>query len=122
MLLCIVVCTQCSVYLQGVPHLSTKATRIANGSSGVQNGHSNGSYDVLSHYAKTYAQQGGQQLKVLGEASMKYLSGAVQNWRTGPTTDNIASPHASHGELTHDVLVCSDVFLYPSVLVMQPLA
>jgi len=44
-------------------------------------------------------------LKVLGEASMKYLSGAVQNWRAGPTTDNLASPHASAGELVHDLLI-----------------
>ena len=116
---CIAVCTRYSIYMQEVPQLSAKATRIANGGSGVQNGHSNGSYDVLSQYAKTYAQQGGQQLKVLGEASMKYLSGAVHNWRTGPTMDHSASPHAPHGKLTDDGLVCIDVIPYSICLVYQ---
>lgn len=84
--------------LQGEQHLTAKATRIAPGSPGMQNGHSNGSYDVLSQYAKTYAQQGGQQLKVLGEAGIKYLSGAVQTWRTKATAESESLPHANPGE------------------------
>lgn len=46
-----------------------------------RNGHTTTNYDSLSVYAKAYARQSGQHLKVLGEASFKYLSGAVENWR-----------------------------------------
>lgn len=45
----------------------------------------NGNVDSLSLYAKAYARQSGQQLKVLGEAGFKYLSGAVENWRAAAT-------------------------------------
>lgn len=48
-----------------------------------RNHHINGSVDSLSLYAKACARQSGQQLKVLGEAGIKYLSGAVENWRPG---------------------------------------
>ena len=47
--------------------------------------HTNGNVDSLSLYAKAYACQSGQQLKVLGEAGFKYLSGAVENWRAAAT-------------------------------------
>ena len=52
-----------------------------------RNGHTNGNVDSLSLYAKAYARQSGQQLKVLGEAGFKYLSGAVENWRAGSAVD-----------------------------------
>lgn len=90
------------VQTQGVQHVTAKATRIAPhcssaGSAGWQNGHSNGSYDALSSYAKAYAHQGGQQLKVLGEAGMKYLSGAVHTWRNGATAENGCALSALQG-------------------------
>ena len=47
--------------------------------------HTTGNVDSLSLYAKAYARQSGQQLKVLGEAGFKYLSGAVENWRAAAT-------------------------------------
>ena len=48
-----------------------------------RNHHTNGNVDSLSLYAKACARQSGQQLKVLGEAGFKYLSGAVGSWRAG---------------------------------------
>lgn len=59
-----------------------------------RNQHTSGNVESLSLYAKAYARQSGQQLKVLGEAGFKYLSGAVENWRSG-VSDNgtqMASP------------------------------
>lgn len=53
------------------------------GKSDPRNQHTNGNAESLSLYAKACARQSGQQLKVLGEAGFKYLSGAVENWRSG---------------------------------------
>lgn len=85
--------------MQGVQHLTAQATRLASDNPGIPNGHSNGSYDILSQYARTHAQQGAQHLKVLGGAGMKYLSGAVQIWRAGASPDNTSQPHGSSGSL-----------------------
>ena len=53
------------------------------GKCGPRNQHTNGNVESLSLYARACARQSGQQLKVLGEAGFKYLSGAVENWRSG---------------------------------------
>ena len=61
------------------------------------NGHTNGNVDSLSLFAKAYARQSGQQLKVLGEAGFKYLSGAVENWRAGSAVDDNSVKMSSGG-------------------------
>lgn len=58
----------------------------------------NGNVDSLSLYAKAYARQSGQQLKVLGEAGFKYLSGAVENWRAN-AADHGAKDKSPRGGL-----------------------
>ena len=57
-----------------------------------KNGHTTTNYDSLSVYAKACAKQSGQQLKVLGEAGYKYLSGAVGSWRAGSADSAGATP------------------------------
>ena len=77
-----------------------------------RNGHATTNYDSLSVYAKAYARQSGQHLKVLGEASFKYLSGAVENWRAaGSDTAGVklspGSEPAQHAEHMALALACS---------------
>ena len=77
------------LHVQAVSHMTAQATPLSpsHSSNGARSGHSNTNYDSLSLYAKAYAKQSGQQLKVLGEAGFKYLSGAVENWRAGSSDD-----------------------------------
>ena len=51
-------------------------------------------------YAKACARQSGQQLKVLGEAGFKYLSGAVENWRAGTADQSSAKANIPGVQLT----------------------
>lgn len=70
----------CQATAQPTP-LSVHHTGIGD----TRNHPTDGNVDSLSLYAKAYAWQSGQQLKVLGEAGFKYLSGAVENWRAAAT-------------------------------------
>lgn len=77
-----------------------------------RNGHTSTNYDSLSVYAKAYARQSGQHLKVLGEASFKYLSGAVENWRAAGSDSagvklSPGSEPAHHAAHIPRVLACS---------------
>lgn len=82
----------CQATPQATP-LSPSRTSMAS-KRDPRNQHTNGSVDSLSLYAKACARQSGQQLKVLGEAGFKYLSGAVENWRAGASDNGgmITSP------------------------------
>ena len=80
-------CSQSSC-LQAVSHMTPQATPLSPshasmvGRHTTRNGHAT-NYDSLSIYAKAYARQSGLHLRVLGVAGIKYLSGAVENWRAG---------------------------------------
>ncbi len=78
-----------------------------------RNGHAaNTNYDSLSLYAKACARQSGLQLKVLGEAGFKYLSGAVETWRAGGTDNDAVglSPRGACAASTKTSPQCRNAF------------
>ncbi len=78
-----------------------------------RNGHAaNTNYDSLSLYAKACARQSGLQLKVLGEAGFKYLSGAVETWRAGGTDNDAVglSPRGACAASTKRSPQCRNAF------------